>query len=133
MMRTVIIVFVMGFAWPGFSAAQTPFKLPLSAKITATSLEKGGWKTNGKIGVSFEQAKKQLAVKLSSGGWVHMHSIALGKDRDVEAWTRGNEELTLMTWRISAGKAGFAYGVTQKADNDGSNVKSKRGGRTNGR
>lgn len=128
MTRIVILTGMMVFAWPGFPAAQTPFKLPLSAKVTAASAENGGWKTNGEIGVSFEQAKKQFAVKLSSGGWIHMHSIALGKNRDVESWTRGDEELTLMIWRISAGKAGFAYGITQKTDNDGSNQKLKRGG-----
>ena len=95
--------------------ADRPFQLPILAKVTETAVDGKGWAASGEIGVSFEQAQAQLAVKVSSSGWVHLHTIALGRDRVLDAWSRGDRELTVMAWRISPGKSGFSYGVSAKS------------------
>jgi len=74
-----------------------------------------GWPEHGEMALSFEQAKIKLGVKAQAEGWLHVHTITLGKDRVLEAWDRGGEEMTLMVWRISAGRSGWSRGVTAKA------------------
>ena len=78
----------------------TPFALPSRAKVAQTAADGKGWAVNGEI---------------SAAGWMHLHTIPLGRDRNLEAWSRGDKELTLMTWRIAAGKSGFSYGISSKA------------------
>jgi len=74
-----------------------------------------GWPESGEMALSFEQAKIKLGVKAQAEGWRHIHTIQLGKDRVLEAWDRGGEEMTLMVWRIRAGYSGWSRGVTAKA------------------
>lgn len=97
------------------AATPAPFALPIAAKAEKGDAKAGGWKASGTITVSFRQARAQFAVKVAASGWTHMHTIKLGKDRTVEAWQRGGEELTLMIWSIKPGKSGFSYGVSKKA------------------
>ena len=99
----------------GRGATALPFALPVRAKVRETAADGKGWRVSGEIAVSFEQAKVQLGVKVAAAGWAHVHTIPLGKDRILEAWTRGNEELTLMVWRIVPGRSGFSYGLSSKA------------------
>lgn len=96
-------------------AAPAPFALPLAATLAEGDAKAGGWKASGTVAVSFRQARAQFAVKIAAAGWTHMHTINLGKDRTVEAWQRGGEELTLMIWALGPGKSGFSYGVSKKA------------------
>ena len=125
-LRRILLVAVWGYAaLPCYAAVNgqghrsarvdRPFRMPTLAKITETAADGKGWTASGEIGVSFEQAQAQLAVKASSSGWVHVHTIALGKDRVLDAWSRGERELTVMAWRIAPGKSGFSYGVSAKA------------------
>ena len=93
---------------------EAPFTLPVRAKVVATAADGKGWTANGEIAVSFEQAKAQFGAKVAAAGWAHVHTIPLGKDRILEAWTRGDEELTLMVWRITPGRSGFSYGLSSK-------------------
>ncbi len=92
-----------------------PFTLPVRAKIVETAADGKGWKANGEMPVSFQQAQAQLTAKVSAAGWAHLHTIPLGSGRVLEAWSRGSEELTLMVWRIAPGKSGFSYGLSSKA------------------
>lgn len=96
-------------------AAPAPFALPIAATLAEGDAKAGGWKAAGTIAVSYRQARAQFAVKVAAAGWAHMHTIKLGKDRTVEAWQRGGEELTLMIWAVGPGKSGFSYGVSKKA------------------
>ena len=96
-------------------AAPAPFALPIAATLAEGDAKAGGWKASGTIAVSYRQARAQFAVKVAAAGWAHMHTIKLGKDRTVEAWQRGGEELTLMIWAVGPGKSGFSYGVSKKA------------------
>ena len=97
------------------AATPAPFALPIAATLEKGDAKAGGWKASGTIAVSYRQARAQFAVKVAAAGWAHMHTINLGKDRTVEAWQRGGEELTLMIWAIGPGKSGFSYGVSRKA------------------
>lgn len=92
-----------------------PFTMPVRANVTETSADGKGWKANGEIAVSFEQAQAQFVAKIAAAGWAHLHTISLGRDRVLEAWSRGGEELTMMVWRIAPGKSGFSYGLSLKA------------------
>jgi len=92
-----------------------PFTLPVRAKVTETAADGKGWKANGEIPVSFQQAQAQFTAKLSAAGWAHLHTIRLGPGRVLEAWSGATEELTLMVWRIGPGKSGFSYGLSSKA------------------
>ena len=67
------------------------------------------------LGVSFNQAQAQFAAKVAAAGWAHLHTISLGRDRVLEAWSRGDKELTMMIWRIAPGRSGFSYGLSMKA------------------
>ena len=102
-------------SFSSFASAPAPFALPISAKAEKGDAKAGGWKASGTVGVSFRQARAQFAVKVAAAGWAHMHTIRLGKDRTLEAWQRGGEELTLMIWSVGPGKSGFSYGVSKKA------------------
>lgn len=93
--------------------AMVPFNLPVSARSDSSTPVAGGWMSSGTMRVSFGLARRQLAVNISSAGWTHRHSIPMGRDRMVESWVRGGDELTLMTWRIAAGKTGYSYGITR--------------------
>ncbi len=99
----------------GRGAAALPFTLPVRAKVTETAADGKGWKANGRVPVSFQQAKAQFGAKIAAAGWAHLHTIQLGGGRVLEAWSRGSEELTLMVWRISPGVSGFSYGLSSKA------------------
>ena len=103
------------------SRTEAPFTLPVRAKVVETAADGKGWRASGEIAVSFQQAQAQLVAKATAAGWVHIHTIPLGKDRILEAWTRGGEELTLMVWRIAPGRSGFSYGLSSKVG-----VNSKR-------
>ena len=98
-----------------FARAPAPFALPVRARIVQSAADGRGWAANGEIGVSFELAQAQLAAKAAASGWAHVHTICLGNDRVLDAWSRGSEELTLMVWRIAPGRTGFSYGVSSKA------------------
>lgn len=74
-----------------------------------------GWPESGEMALSFEQAKIKLGVRAQADGWRHVHTIPLGRDRILEAWERGPEEMTLMVWRIAPGRTGWSSGVTSKA------------------
>ena len=97
-----------------FARAPAPFVLPARAKVIETAADGKGWAASGEIGVSFEQALAQLSSKVAAAGWTHIHTIALGKGRVLDAWSRGDKELTVMAWRIAPGKSGFSYGISSK-------------------
>ena len=117
--RRAVLLGVLSFAslqsFSSFASAPAPFALPISATLEKGDAKAGGWKASGSIAVSYRQARAQFAVKVAAAGWTHMHTINLGKDRTVEAWQRGGEELTLMIWALEPGKSGFSYGVSKKA------------------
>lgn len=110
-----VLSFLSFMTFLSFAAAPAPFTLPISAKVEKGDAAAGGWKASGTVAVSFKQARAQFAVKVAAAGWAHMHTIKLRKDRTVEAWQRGGEELTLMIWSLEPGKSGFSYGVSKKA------------------
>ena len=85
-----------------------------STTVSAAPARPVGWPESGEVALSFVAARKKLAVKLSKRGWRHVHTIELGKDRKLESWDRGGEELTLMTWRIGTGRTGYSLGITKK-------------------
>lgn len=97
-----------------FPAAADPFKLPAGAKVTQAQDGKG-WLGSGSLPLSFTAAKARLGTAISAAGWAHLHTIELSKDRVLEAWSRRDEELTVMVWRIAAGRSGFSYGISKKA------------------
>ena len=111
----VCLLAVVGADARGGTRHNVPFAMPVRAKVTETAADGKGWNVSGEITVSFEQAKAQFGTKIAAAGWAHMHSIALGRDRTLEAWSRGGEELTLMVWRIAPGRSGFSYGLSCKA------------------
>jgi hypothetical protein len=98
--------------------AAEPFRLPVSAEPDASAPSSGGWTSSGTMRVAVDLARRQLAVKLAASGWRHRHTIPLGGDRTVESWTRGKNELTLMTWRIAAGRTGYSFGITRQTRGD---------------
>lgn len=119
MTKSIIAVcFTLALAPIPLFAAE-PFQLPVSARVLETAADGKGWAAGGEIAVSFEQAQRQFAIKIASAGWHHIHTIDLGRDRVLEAWDRGGDELTLMLWRISPGRSGFSYGVSHKAGGKG--------------
>ena len=113
-----ILFFLCMAAAAAFAAAgpDSPFVLPLTAKVTETSADGKGWKAGGEVELSFEQAKAQFASRISAAGWSHLHSIPLGRDRVLETWTRRGQELTLMVWRLAPGRSGFSYGLSVKGN-----------------
>ena len=113
-MRRLAIAVLAVAAAGTFPAAAGPFTLPPGAKV-AEAADAKGWQANGTIGLSFVQAKARLGTAISNAGWSHLHTIELSKDRILEAWSRGAEELTVMIWRISGGRSGFSYGISGKA------------------
>ena len=84
------------------------------AKVTQAQDGKG-WLGSGSLPLSFTAAKARLGTAISAAGWAHLHTIELSKDRVLEAWSRRDEELTVMVWRIAAGRSGFSYGISKKA------------------
>ena len=86
-----------------------------AAPAAAAPARPVGWPESGEVALSFVAARKKLAVKLVKRGWRHVHTIELGKDRKLESWDRGGEELTLMTWRIGTGRTGYSLGITRKS------------------
>lgn len=111
----VCLMVAIGADARGGTHHHAPFTMPVRAKVTETAADGKGWQASGEIAVSFEQAKAQFGSKIAAARWVHLHAIALGRDRMLEAWSRGGEELTLMVWRIAPGRSGFSYGLSCKA------------------
>lgn len=107
----------------------SPFVLPPGASLENASAASQGWHGNGTLALSFLQAQKRLASSVAASGWRHLHTIELGRDRVLEAWSRGDEELTVMIWRIRPGESAFSYGVSKKAGAEN----SKKVERTKGR
>lgn len=92
--------------------AVTPFVLPPSATLVTERADGGGWTANGEMKLAFASAQARLTTSVAAAGWTHRHTIDLGRNRILDAWTRGAEELTVMVWRISAGRSGFSYGLS---------------------
>ena len=113
--KVLVLFLAVACGVRAYARAPAPFVLPVQATVTETAADGKGWQANGEIAVSFEQAQAQLVSKVAAAGWAHIHTIPLGKDRVLEAWTRGTEELTLMVWRIAPGRSGFSYGLSSKA------------------
>ena len=113
--RVIVLSIAVVCGVRAFARAPAPFTLPVRAKIVQAAADGKGWNANGEVSVSFQQARAQFAAKISAAGWGHLHTITLGKDRTLEAWSRENEELTLMIWRIAPGRSGFSYGLSSKA------------------
>ena len=98
----------------GTAPAARPFVLPPSAVVVIDSADGRGWAVKGEMKLAFRSAQARLATAIAAAGWAHLHSIELGRDRVLESWSRGGEELTVMTWRISAGRSGFSYGLSAR-------------------
>ena len=96
-----------------FRSLAAPFVLPLAATVSETAADGKGWQSSGTVALSFVQAQARLTTSIAAAGWSHLHTINLGKDRQLDAWSRGSEELTLMVWRIAPGRSGFSYGVSK--------------------
>lgn len=116
MRRTMFFIAVAGLV--ALTVSAEPFRLPVSAEPDASAPSSGGWTSSGTMRVAVDLARRQLAVKLAASGWRHRHTIPLGGDRTVESWTRGKNELTLMTWRIAAGRTGYSFGITRQTRGD---------------
>ena len=108
-----VLFSIAGALWVALTVSAEPFRLPVSAEPDASAPSSGGWTSSGTMRVAVDLARRQLAVKLAASGWRHRHTIPLGGDRAVESWTRGEDELTLMTWRIAAGRSGYSFGITR--------------------
>jgi hypothetical protein len=118
MMVRRILVYIAVVCSAVFTVAAEPFRLPVSAEPDASAPTSGGWTSSGTMRVAVDLARRQLAVKLAASGWRHRHTIPLGGDRTVESWTRGKNELTLMTWRIAVGRTGYSFGITRQTRGD---------------
>ena len=116
MRRTMFFIAVAGLV--ALTVSAEPFRLPVSAEPDSSAPASGGWTSSGTMRVAVDLARRQLAVKLAASGWRHRHTIPLGRDRTVESWTRGKNELTLMTWRIAAGRTGYSFGITRQTRGD---------------
>ena len=112
MRRTMFFIAIAGLV--ALTIAAEPFRLPVSAEPDSAAPASGGWTSSGTMKVSYMLARRQLAVALAVAGWTHRHSIPVGSHRMVESWVRGEDELTMVTWRISAGKSGYSFGVTRQ-------------------
>lgn len=113
-----VLFSIAGALWVALTVAAEPFRLPVSAEPDSSAPASGGWTSSGTMRVAVDLARRQLAVKLAASGWRHRHTIPLGCDRTVESWTRGKNELTLMTWRIAAGRTGYSFGITRQTRGD---------------
>lgn len=121
MTRHVLLGALLGLGLCVFARAEAmPFALPPGAKVVVGDGK--GWLANGELKLSFKAAQNRLATTIAASGWLHLHVIELGQDRVLDTWTRGDEELTVMVWRISAGRSGFSYGISAK------DVSSGKGG-----
>ena len=88
--------------------------LPVSARPQSDGQKVGGWQGQGSLPVTFVHAEGQFKSLMAQRGWRFLHSvpIAPGNTRTVYAWRRGNQEMTLMLWRIDIGKTGYSWGVS---------------------
>ena len=111
MMAKLLLLSLLSLASVRSLAA--PFVLPPAATVFETAADGKGWQVSGTLSISFVQAQARLVTSIAAAGWSHLHTINLGKDRQLDAWSRGSEELTLMVWRIAPGKSGFSYGVSR--------------------
>ena len=106
-----LISFLLSLA--AFRSLAAPFVMPPAATVSETAADGKGWQVSGTLSISFVQAQARLVTSIAAAGWSHLHTINLGKDRQLDAWSRGSEELTLMVWRIAPGRSGFSYGVSK--------------------
>lgn len=113
-MRSLLAALTVALAGGVMPAAGAPFRLPPGAQVEESADGKG-WQANGTLPMSFQAAQKRLAAAASASGWEHVHTISLGPDRILDAWSRGGNELTVMVWRMAPGKSGFSYGITEKS------------------
>ena len=113
-----VLFSIAGALWVALTVSAEPFRLPVSAEPDSSAPALGGWTSSGTMRVAVDLARRQLAVKMRAAGWRHRHTISLGRDRAVESWTRGEDELTLMTWRIAAGRTGYSFGITRQTRGD---------------
>ena len=105
---------ILLLASPLWAGALAPFTLPPGAKVSAPVQNGKGWQAVGELPVSFQQAQVQLSARIAAANWAHRHTITLGRDRVLDAWRRGKEELTVMVWRVETAKSGFSYGITRE-------------------
>lgn len=87
---------------------------PVSARPLGGGQKGGGWQEQGSLPVTFVHAEGQFKSMMAQRGWRFLHSvpIAPGNTRTLYAWRRGNQEMTLMLWRIDVGKTGYSWGVS---------------------
>ena len=88
--------------------------LPVSARPQGGGQKGGGWQEQGMLPVTFVHAEGQFKSLMAQRGWRFLHSVPItpGNTRTLYAWRRGNQETTLMLWRIDVGKTGYSWGVS---------------------
>ena len=88
--------------------------LPVSARPQDSGQKGGGWQEQGSMLVTFVNAEGQFKSLMAQQGWSFLHSVPItpGNTRTLYAWRRGNQETTLMLWRIDVGKTGYSWGVS---------------------
>ena len=112
MMAMFQLVAVLPCSAPAGQGGIVP--LPVSARQLDGGQDGGGWQEQGFLPVTFVHAEGQFKSLMAQRGWRFLHSvpIAPGNTRTLYAWRRGNQEVTLMLWRIDVGKTGFSWGVS---------------------
>ena len=97
--------------------AVEPFRLPVGAVVSSTTPDGKGWIMSGHVDLTFVSARQRFSTAIGSAGWMLKQSIPLGRmnDRCLELWSRQDDELTIMLWRISVDRTGFSWGISRKA------------------
>ncbi len=92
--------------------ADSPFRLPVAATVTGRGADEKGWRESGVMTVPFPAARQSFISSVSAYGWRCVHSIPMGgNDRVLVLWRRGDEDLTVMLWRIDVNRTGFSWGL----------------------
>ena len=115
-MTIAATVLVAALAASGVPETAAPFRLPVGARVVSASPDGRGWGVSGELDLPFVQAKGRLLSAASAAGWSLLHTIPMGRrgDRVLIAFSRGDEELTVMVARLGVAKSSFSCGVSAK-------------------
>ncbi len=84
--------------------------LALAWSSIAANSSKKGWDFSGELAYSYAYARTWVGGKMRQAGWRCVKAFTSGAKNEIEhsIWSKGEQRLQMMIWRIDSDKTGYS-------------------------
>ena len=119
-MKNVFFAIVLATTWLVPALVFADPKMPDGFVATWTDDSGLSWRETGSLPQTFSNAVESVKATMKSQGYSLRHDIfdKAFPDQRLFLFLKGDEETTVMLWRIDAGSAGLSWGVTRTSGSE---------------